>query len=184
MVSFVRNLSREAAAAPSRPRVATSRRHPLFLFFGELAGNASAAPRAGASLTTIRFTSNTRTRQRFNRIQTFTTPNPRVNAHDVPARTQGVHAKRYASEANRARRDNIRGRHTKPTHMQPRNQRHHHEQPFTQRHAGNVDAPRDLTRKTVTPRRSESRDHARPRVHTDATQTDAQRRPRAQTNIS
>ena len=33
MVSCVRNHSREAAAAPSRPWMATSRRHPLFPFF-------------------------------------------------------------------------------------------------------------------------------------------------------
>jgi len=33
MVSCVRNISRQAAAAPSRPWMATSRRHPLFLFF-------------------------------------------------------------------------------------------------------------------------------------------------------
>ena len=34
MVSCVRNISREAVAAPSRPWMATSRRHPLFLLFG------------------------------------------------------------------------------------------------------------------------------------------------------
>ena len=38
--------SLETVAAPSRPRMITSRRPPLFFFFGELTGKALAAPSA------------------------------------------------------------------------------------------------------------------------------------------
>ena len=48
MVSCVRNHSREAAAAPPRPQMATSRRHPLFLFFGPPTPNDTQQSRRGA----------------------------------------------------------------------------------------------------------------------------------------
>ena len=48
---------------------------PSSFFFGGPTGNASAAPQAEASRMPIRIMPNTRTRQRFNRIQTLITPN-------------------------------------------------------------------------------------------------------------
>ena len=89
----------------------TSRRHPLFLFFGgKLTRERFRCAMSEASRTPITVRPNTRTRQRFNRIRTFRTRNPQVNAHGT-LRARKEHVRnRDTREATRARRTNISGK--------------------------------------------------------------------------
>ena len=82
MVSCVRNHSREAVAAPSRPRMATSRQHPPSFFVRTYREGLSRDISEGRRYYKRRQTPDTRTRHRSKRMQTFTIQHPQANTRD------------------------------------------------------------------------------------------------------
>ena len=82
MISCVRNHSREAAAAPSRSRMATSRQHPPSFFVRTYREGLSRDISEGRRYYKRRQTPDTRTRHRSKRMQTFTIQHPQANTRD------------------------------------------------------------------------------------------------------
>ena len=108
MVSCVRNHSREAAAAPSRPWMATSRRHPLFLFFGNPTGQAPSSTQATVGFSHVRRTHKHVIRHRLTGHETIHNAKLTVKrARRTRAHDERRHVPRNSHGPTQARRTNI-----------------------------------------------------------------------------
>ena len=108
MVSGVRNNLREAATEPLRPRMATSRRHPLFFFFGNPTGQAPSSTQATVGLRHVRRTHKHVIRHRLTGHETIHNAKLTVKrARRTRAHDERRHVPRNSHGPTQARRTNI-----------------------------------------------------------------------------
>ena len=108
MVSCVRNISREAAAAPPRSWMATSHRHPLFLLIGNPTGQAPSSTQATVGPRHVRRTHKHVTRHRLTGHETIQNAKLTVKrARRTRAHDERRHVPRNSHSPTQARRTNI-----------------------------------------------------------------------------